>query len=108
MLFFCLNLYQFLYAHLRPSIPISNERWTSIIPREDRRPSPMVDLKFFFIPFFVLNALSDVAYDVGIVIRTVRMVCIAGYIHLFVRASVSASLDDLSSVIAQTSSPARY
>ena len=66
------------------------------------------NLSIFFIPFIVLNVLSDVAYDVGIVIRTVRMVCIAGYRHLFVRASVSASLDDLSSVIAKTSSPARY
>ena len=87
---------------------MSNERWTSIKPREDRRPSPMVDLKNRCIPFIVLNVLSDVANDVGIAIRTVIMVCIAGYSHLFVRASVSASLDDLSSVIAQTSSPARY
>ena len=87
---------------------MSNERWTSIRPREDRRPSPMVDLRYCCVPFIVLNELSDVAYDVGIVIRTVKMMCIAGYRHLFVRASVSASLDDLSSVIAQTSAPARY
>ena len=87
---------------------MSNERWTRIRPREDRRPSPMVDLSYCCVPFIVLNELSDVAYDVGIVIRAVIMMCIAGYRHLFVRESVSARLDDLSSVIAQTSSLARY
>jgi hypothetical protein len=69
---------------------------------------PWWTLSIFVIPFIVLNGLSDVAYDVGIAIRTARMVCIAGYRHLFVRASVSATLDDLSSVLAQRSFPASY
>jgi len=72
---------------------MSNERWTCIRAREDRRSSPMMDLKYFLILFITLNDISAVADD------AVRIVCIAGYRHLFVRANVSASLDDLSSVI---------